>query len=425
MAKILIVSHDGVGHWFALRFLKEGHSVDIHWCGKASNKGIYACDGLVPTPSKETPDFRKYNLVLFDSTDKPKLSDLSAVETPTLGDSSFATTIENDRLVGIQAMEECGINVPAYESFNDIGEAKRFVRKMNKRYVFKPFGGPEQDTASTYVSKDAEDMLRYLDKLGTVSKGAGFIMQEVVSGTEISTEGWFNGEDFYLLNGTLEEKKFMDGGHGPNTGCSGNLVFVYDELNPPLIFKEGLQKMKDFLKHVGYHGMIDLNTIVSDREIYGLEWTPRLGYDASATLFHIISSDLAEFMHDVSTGQLPHPRIKNPYAASVRISIPPYPTEIEGKHPEGLPVQGLEDEKELYRTHYLYDVVRHGDDLLTGGINGFIMAPIASGATIQEAFAKLDGRVKRIQIPNMQYRTDIQKSVLNRYNTLSSQGWLR
>jgi len=425
MAKILIVTYSGYGNWFALRFQHEGHKVDIHWVGKASDPAIYALDGLCPSPFKATPNFKDYDLILFDLTGKPKIAELASLDAPVIGDGNFNTEIEDDRLVGVQIMEECDINVPDYEPFNDINEAKRFVRKTNKRYVFKPCGGQDNDTAATYVSKDAEDMLRYLDKLGAATKGVEFIMQEVVQGTEISTEGWFNGENFYLLNGTLEEKKFMDGGHGPNTGCSGNLVFVYDELNPPRIFKEGLQKMKDFLQHVKYKGMIDLNTIVSDHEIYGLEWTPRFGYDASATLFHLISSDLAEFMHDVSTGQIPHPQLKNPYAASVRISIPPYPTEIPGKHPEGLSIQGLDEEDQLYRTHYLFDVVLNNRDLLTAGINGFIMAPIASGQTITEAWDKTYDRVKRVQIPNMQYRSDLAKATLSRYNTLSLQGWLR
>jgi phosphoribosylamine-glycine ligase len=108
-----------------------------------------------------------------------------------------------------------------------------------RAFVFKPNGGQEQDTATTYVSKSSDDMLRYLDKLGTITKGVEFILQEVVNGTEVSVEGWFNGEDFYFINGTLEEKKFMEGNKGPNTGCAGNLVWVFDQVNKPLIYREG------------------------------------------------------------------------------------------------------------------------------------------------------------------------------------------
>ena len=424
MARILIVTHSGYGHWFSLRFIEEGHSVDIYWADKDKD-GIDCLGGMCPEPLITEPSFNKYDLVLFDLTGSPQLADKARAEAPTIGDSDFATEIENNRLLGIQLMEQAGINVPEYETFDEISEAKRFVKKMNKRYVFKPFGGQRQDTASTYVGKSAEDMIRYLDKLGDTTKGQQFIMQEVVEGTEVSTEGWFNGTDFHLLNGTLEEKKFMDGGRGPNTGCSGNLVFSYDSLNPPLIFREGLGLMKDILTETGFRGPIDLNTIVSDTKVYGLEWTPRFGYDAAATLFHLIETELGEFLYQVATGYTPIFRLKNPFAVSIRVSIPPYPSEIKGKHPAEVPIEGLDKVKDIWRSYYLYDCCADGDDLCTAGINGFICCPIASGLTIPEAFDKVTHKLNKLQIPNMQYRGDLLKCFNKRYNDLRIEGWLR
>jgi len=425
MAKILIVTYSGFGNWFSLRFLQEKHSCDIYYCGKASEPSLWCLNGICPNVLTEKPDFRRYDLILFDLTGKPKLAEEALLASPTVGDSDFASHIEDHRLDGIKIMEQCDINVPNYETFDDIGDAKRFVRKTNKRFVFKPFGGQDQDTASTYVSKNAEDMYKYLDRLSSVSKGVEFILQEVVEGTEISTEAWFDGQEFYLVNGTLEEKKFMDGGRGPNTGCSGNLVFVYDGLNLPLIFREGLGKLKDFLQAAKYRGMIDLNTIVSDTEMFGLEWTPRFGYDASATLFHIIRSNLGDFIGSIASGIKPDYEIKQTFSAGIRISIPPYPSEIKNEHPPEIPIQGLENVDDLYRSYYLYDCCLDGDNLVTAGVNGFICVPMASGASIPECFDKVEGRIKRLQIPNMQYRGDILKCVYERYKTLSNQGWLR
>jgi phosphoribosylamine-glycine ligase len=426
MAKILLVTHDCVGNWFSLRFIEEKHSVDIYYCGKKDKPFVNVLGGIVPELILEKPDFSKYDLVLFDTTDKPKIAEEALLSSPTIGDGEFNTEIENNRLIGIEIMEECEIHVPDYETFDDLGDAKRFVRKTNKRYVFKPFTeGEEQDTASTYVSKDAEDMLRYMDKLGALSHGVKFILQEVVEGTEISTEGWFNGDDFFLVNSTLEEKKFLESGRGPNTGCAGNLVFIYDSINLPLVFRDGLGKLKNFLQSVKYRGMIDLNTIVSDREMYGLEWTPRLGYDAAATLFHAIGSNLGDFMGAIAVGAKPEYQLKHQFAAGTRISIPPYPSEIDGKHPSDIPIQGLDDVDDIWRAYYLYDCCLDGDELVTAGVNGLICVPLAGGVTIQEAFDKLDGRIKRLQIPNSQWRGDILTCVNKRYNTLRTQGWLR
>src|SRR5437899_9738083 len=98
----------------------------------------------------------------------------------------------------------------------------------------------------------------------------------------------------------------MNDNKGPNTGYSGNLVWIYDQVNKPFIFREGLEKLKDFLKEYNYKGMIDLNTIVTDSKVYGLEWTPRFGYDASATLYSCFNNDtLGNFLGAIGSGDRP------------------------------------------------------------------------------------------------------------------------
>jgi phosphoribosylamine--glycine ligase len=423
MAKLVLCSKDAYGAWFILRWLEEGHSVDYYL--KDQHKAC-VLGGIVPECQDIAPDFSKYDLAIFDVTGMPRLAEQAVKLCPTIGDGNFQSEIEDNRLLGIEIMEECGINVPPYEHFNKIEAARRHVKKYPKAYVFKPFtppGGKEQDTATTYVSKSADDLLDYLDKLSEVSSGVEFILQEVVQGTEISTEAYFNGEEFYLINGTLEEKKFMTDGKGPNTGCAGNLVWIYDQQNPPWIFREGLRKMKDYLQQYKFRGMIDLNTIVSATELYGLEWTPRFGYDASATLFNLITSDLGDFFGCIASGLRPEVAWRSSFSAGVRLSIPPYPSEIKGKHPEGVPIKGIEEED--VRSCYLFDACYVNDSMVTAGVNGLIAVPLAHGDTIDEAFARCYGKIDNIIIPDMQYRTDIRRLTKERHRILCSQGWLR
>lgn len=427
MARILIVTYSMYGSWFSLQLQEEGHSVDI-WLQDNYDDYSGVLSGIVKTPLRAKPDFKKYDLVLFDLTGRPALAeDIMKTGIPVIGDGDFNSEIEEDRLLGIEIMEKCDIDVPFYETFDDLSEAKRFIKQTNKRFVFKPFGGQEQDTASTYVSESAGDLLRYLDKLGGIAKGAKFILQEVVYGTEVSTEAWFNGEEFFLVNGTLEEKKFMNGNKGPNTGCSGNLVWIYDEQNPPLVFREGLAKMQDFLQEVRYVGMIDLNTIANDSgKLYGLEWTPRFGYDASATLFSCLNDCLGNFMGAIGSTARPEIQYSNIFAASVRLSIPPYPSEIKRKHPDGVPIENIKEE-EIIKHCFLYDCCaeENGESLVTAGINGLVCCPIRTGGTGREAWDKINEAIKNIKIPDCQYRTDIDKTTLKRYEELARSGWLR
>jgi phosphoribosylamine--glycine ligase len=427
--RIALSSYTGYGAWFILRLLSEGHKVD-YFLSQPEYANVLG--GIVPAPflpNKEHsrnsharfPDYSRYDVSIFDLTGRERQAEYSAGLCPTIGDGAFNCAVENDRMFGIQVMEEAGIDVPPYEKFTDISAAKAFIRKSGKRYVYKPDGGQEQDTATTYVADDADDMSMYLDKVNAITKGAPFILQEFITGTEVSVEGWFNGEDFYLLNCTLEEKKFMNKGKGPNTGCAGNLIFNFGSAEPA-VYKHGLKKMRKYLSSIGYTGMIDLNTIATPQGLYGLEWTPRFGYDASAALLQLYAGDFGEMLQRIATGQVPEQSWRAEFCAGVRLSIPPYPSEIRGYHPDGVPIQGIEPEDFL--ATFMYDLELKKDEMVTAGHSGFICTPMGKGNTIAEAFDECDARIKRIKLPNAQIRTDIEESTRKRYQTLDRDGWL-
>ena len=422
--RILLISRDGIGAWFLLRLMREGHSVDWHLTEKTPRlKRVLK--GIVPPPLDQIPDPEPYDLVLFDSTGMGDLADEISKVTPVIGDGKINSRLEDDRLFGIETMELAGIDVPYYETFDSPEKAAAFLEKNSKRFVYKPFTpeGEEQDTATTYVSESAEDMLQNLDGLFEASMGAPFLLQEVVDGTEISTEAYFDGTNFHLHNHTLEEKKFMCGGNGPNTGCSGNLVWLTN--GPNRLFQQGLGKLAPFLKQAGYRGMVDLNTIVTPMHAYGLEFTPRFGYDASATIFSLIDSGLGDFLHAIATGNdAENPlRTRGTWAASSRFSIPPYPAFIENEHPRDVPIRGVNLD-DAWRSHYLYDAMLDGESLVTAGLNGHIVCPIVSAFTPEGAWDGLAAMEKKIKIPNGQVRTDLKASTMNRLNQAKEMGWL-
>jgi phosphoribosylamine--glycine ligase len=425
-----------MGAWFVLRLLAEGHKVDYYL---SEQKYEDVLSGLIPRPRilnldhRKTqqgygyPSYKGYDLSLFDLTGRAKQADASKAEAPTIGDGSFEHIMEDDREAGIQAMEQSKINVPPYQKFTNSAEAKAFIQKNDKRYVYKPYEGPggSDDKALTYVAKDAEDLLKNIDNLFTLSKRMHFILQEFITGTEASVAGFFNGKEFYMLSCTLEEKKFMNDNKGPNTGCSGNLVFAISEESK--LYRDGLKKAIPFLQEAGFTGMIDLNTIVTEGTSYGLEWTPRFGYLADSTIAAMYGTGYGEMLRRIASGEVPEIKWTAPFGYSVQLSIPPYPTEIRLPKAKDVPIDGIDpsDIEQLMRC-YLYDVKldKTKSGLITSGNYGYIGAPIGIGDSIQEAATRCEGFVKNVQIPNMQYRTDIQKSTLKRYNFLEENGWL-
>lgn len=431
--KILVLSHSGYGAWFSKLFELENHSVDYYV--DATYKNVLR--GVAPLRSHNEVNARLaqsyYDLVVFDmSGDGREAGALHDAGINVIGSHPLADMLEDDRVFGLKAMEKCGIEVPKWEAFDDVGAARSFIKKTNKRYVFKP-EGDDQDTAATYVSENAEDLLDYLDRVSEQAKGKSFVLQEVVQGTEVSTEAYWNGEDWFFVNGTLEEKKLMNDGLGPNTGCAGNVVWAHTSGAP--VFERGLERLTPVLIEYGYRGMVDLNTIAtSDGHLYGLEWTPRFGYDATATQLKLLGleSGYADFLYKIATGQRPVQWFLGGFAASVRLSIPPYPLETKslslyqaGVHLNGLDAAELLSDKKKWGSWYLYDAARVGDEFETCGASGFVCCPIAFGSSIEHAFANVGEMIRRIKLPNVQYRTDIARCCGKRYAELERTGWLR
>ena len=431
--KILLCSSGGIGAWFLLRLMREGHACDwvlLDDTDKPAHRRILK--GLVPPPLDQEPDPSAYNLVLFDSTGHGELAEEISKVTPVIGDSLLASRLEDDRLFGIEIMEQCGIEVPEYAVFDSPDVARQFIKERPKRYVFKPFAveGEEQDCDTTYVSDGPDDLMKAIDSVWKDAHEASFLLQEVVDGTEISTEAYFDGSQFYFHNHTLEEKKFMPGNFGPNTGCAGNLVWATN--GPGRLFQHGLGKLRPFLRDSGYRGMIDLNTIVNENHVWGLEWTPRFGYDASASIFSLMENDLGEFLYRTATGSpsspAPDVKLRAQWAASERLSIPPYPEE-KLRAAAKLPVKGIKIE-DAWLNCYLHDVMidvsNTGDEpgLVTAGSEGWVASPIGYGHNPEAAWSNLRKLAKNYKMPNMQVRTDCQESTLKRLQEARAMGWI-
>jgi phosphoribosylamine--glycine ligase len=418
--KLILYSKTGDGCWIGAVLAKHH---DVIWTLK-DEKYVDTLKGIVapPTQSLSEADIDEADLVVFDDSDHGELADAIREHTPVIGSSVLADKLEHDRLFGIEAMEKCGIAVPGYEVFSDIAPAIDWLKKNKVRAVFKPFGSAT-DAATTYVSKSPDDMISYLEKLTAKAKVKEFLLQEFVEGTEVSTEAWFNGEAFYGLDHTLEEKKFMSGGVGPNTGCSGNVVWMPDSTNA--LFERGLRRAAAFLGASGFVGPIDLNTIVTDKECYGLEWTPRFGYEGTCNLISLLPMEFGDFMYKIATGEaLELGKPKTAFAASIRIAVPPYPNPSDPKKFAGVPVKGID--LEHIERFYLSDVMLNDDgELETIGTDGLVGAPVCTGDTPKEAAEGCYKVIKELQIPNCQYRDDIAEACQKRYDTLESQGWLK
>jgi phosphoribosylamine---glycine ligase len=402
----------GEGAGLLKRIQDEGNTCSI--C-IVENDYANVYDGILAKTDYPSPK----DIIIFDSSGMGEKADYFKKEGfKVFGASSFHDKLENDREFGLDFMQNHGICIPNTQSFSDFKEGIKFV-KANKdiRYVFKP-SGENIPTKLTYSSSDSEDLIHYMNY---VEKNFGkeiddFVLQEFVEGALISTEYWI-GKDGFIepINHTIEVKKLMNDDLGPSTGCSGNIVWQGEEDS---VLAEALRGIELELIEEGYIGPIDLNAIINDDGVFGLEWTPRFGLDAMPTLLQLINGDVGKIISDSFESGSKSMDLFECFAGGARLTIPPYPIEpedlgeIEKNSPnEGIPIRGLEDHEEYC---YFYEVMKQ-DDLLVHSSGTGVIACISDTGLVRDCFQNVNDILENCKVPDKQYRTDLDKILPEMY----------
>jgi phosphoribosylamine-glycine ligase len=270
--------------------------------------------------------------------------------------------------------------------------------------VFKPCGELPPDTTYVSMSPNNEDMLYHLDKLEKLSKGSEFILQEKVSGIEVSTEClYYRGKPILPCNSTFEEKKMLNGNLGPSVGCAGSVVVIWE--GPCFIYDQVFKPLERMLASNDYTGPLDWNCIFDplSNKLFVLEGTPRFGYDAIQNLCELMTLPVSQVFYSWGMGELETiPLNSNLLSLAVRVTIP---FEIGAKDaPEEEYIGGYEGADGFWFS----DVKMNSEGkLVTAGWDGNIVTVVSTAPTVRECQAKVYAKLDKLILGSKQYRTDI------------------
>lgn len=135
------------------------------------------------------------------------------------GPTVASAKLEIERAAGMEVMKAIGAELPPYEVFDSLSEAEAFARKSDKTWCFKPMGDNE-DKSLTYVSKDAADLVGWLQRQQEKGKkiiGKAMLQERVDRLIELGISGWMGPLGFLPDKFQLcwEHKPLMSGDIGP------------------------------------------------------------------------------------------------------------------------------------------------------------------------------------------------------------------
>lgn len=402
---ILMMSPEGDGLGIALKLKEEGHEVRV-WLPESRFE--YALVGLLERSSNWRRDASDWADLIF--ADMVGLGEkepvLERFETPHLGFNRMGDVLELDRQRQMATFRRFGVRMPETVSFDTPAQARDLRGLWTssvKGFVLKPSGNIS--TGKTYVLKDKGLLEWALDQY---SGDQELVAQRYIDGIEISTEGWFNGLGFIEpFNHTMEEKRFLNEGLGPNTGCMGNVVWPVDRSDRDKFVSE-LKKLTPIFKAIKYRGPVDLNTIANSEGIWALELTTRFGYDAIEALYGLFEEPFGLWLGKLAAGSADSIRLRRGFSTAVRISVPPYPHDKPSKMDRGLPVLGL---KAGDPNQFLTDVHTERGTMLWSAADGVLAKIVGVGDTVKASRRVAYRNVQKIHTQGLQYRTDIGERV--------------
>jgi phosphoribosylamine--glycine ligase len=421
--KILMISDTGDGLGIAQHLVSQDNEVAV-WIKNHDydQSGL----GIVLRPKTWREKLAWADFVICDMVGFGHLEDVfRRMGKPYIACNPFLDQMELERDKGMQIFQKLGITTPETFAFGSTSEAKTAILGMDfgLGFVLKPDGNI--GTAKTLVIKDKEELAW---AFGTNKENTSMIVQRIVEGVEVSTEGWFNGRDFLSpFNHTFEEKRFMEGNLGPNTGCMGNVVLARESNK---LTKATVERLKPFLSKVGYRGPVDVNCIVNEQGAFALEATARFGYDAIEALVEGLKEPFLDLLFETSMGTKKTMNITEDAMIAVRLSVPPYPAEDVKQKDWGDPIVGInvDNISHLFLCNVFAD---HEDNTFkVAPADGLVLKATAHGGKKggdYTSFAR--DRVYRtldnIKCSNKQYRLDIGKRVNGDLAKLVSWGWMQ
>jgi phosphoribosylamine---glycine ligase len=334
---------------------------------------------------------------------------------PVIGPCRAGAKLEGSKDFAKSFMIKHSIPTAAYRSFSlgTITDGIKFLELLSPPYVLKADGLAAGKGVAILTSlPEAKEELKAMLRDSKFGEASGtVVIEEFLSGIELSVFVLTDGKDYVLLPEAKDYKRIGDGDTGPNTGGMGSIspvpfadkVFmdkVITRIIQPTI--NGLQDEK-----IPFSGFIFFGLISVSGEPYVIEYNVRLGDPETEVVVPRISSDLLELLWATARGKLasvsldtdPRP------AACVMLVSEGYP----GEYTKGLEINGLNDSPEslLFHAGTYYDEITG----VTHTNGGRVIAISSIDSTMKDALANCYNTAGRIKFNGVNFRKDIGKDI--------------
>lgn len=326
-----------------------------------------------------------------------------------VGPGAAGARLEGSKDFSKQFMLRHGIPTAAARTFQDhqLAEALSYLETCRLPIVLKADGlaaGKGVLICST-IEEARSGMTSMLgDKLfGDAS--ARVLVEEFLSGIELSVFVLTDGSDYVLLPEAKDYKRIGEGDTGLNTGGMGAVspVVFADETFMTKIRTRIIRPTIEALSKEGipYKGFIFFGLINVDGEPYVIEYNARMGDPETEAVMTRIKGDLVEALVATAGGNLGKLKLDfySHHAVTVMMVAGGYP----GDYAKGYPINGLGQDHPAVVFHA--GTRQKGTEVVTDG--GRVIAVTGNGASLEQARQAAFQAASAIEWDGVYFRKDI------------------
>ena len=325
---------------------------------------------------------------------------LRAAGVAVFGPGADGAQLEASKQWAKELMKEAGIPTADFWVVSSAEEGRQIARELNRPLVVKADGLAAGKGEACFSGRFG-------------AAGDRVVLEESLSGPEVSVFALTDGERLLLLPPAQDHKRIGEGDSGPNTGGMGAYAPA------PLLDGDGLDEVRRLVlepilaalrkRGISYRGVIYAGLMLTPSGIQVIEFNCRFGDPECQTLMPLLEGDLAGVFMACAEGRLdsaPPLTIRSQCSACVVAAAANYPGEpklgelINDAGP-GLGEAGA-DSCQLF---YAGAKASSPGPLVTSG--GRVLAAVAQATDFDAAFGAAYGRLAQVNFAGMQVRKDI------------------
>ncbi len=324
-----------------------------------------------------------------------------------IGPTKAAAQLEGSKIFAKQFLQRAGVPTARFAETRSYEEAIAAVRSFGLPVVVKADGLAAGK--GVVIAQSEAEALSAVQQLGP-----NLVVEEFLSGEEVSFMGLSNGNFFLPFAPTQDHKRIFDGDQGPNTGgmgayCDQRILTAAEsgEILDRIVFPT-IARMQ--AEGSPFTGFLYVGLMMTAEGPKVLEFNVRLGDPETQALMHSFGGDFAEILGMTITGRgAVSGRSWAVPSACVVLAAEGYPD----KPVTGQPITGIEEAEATGAKVFHAGTKLQDGKLVTSG--GRVLSVVASGETLGAAINGAYAAAERIRFEGMQYRRDIGQKGLKRW----------